>query len=69
MGNPDFEKIKESGFETFFHEHFFDSYKRYHNQDLQSTWEEGIKAGLIQPQFHAREHLNVSLWLKDLREG
>lgn len=69
MGNPDFEKIKDSGFKTFYHEHFFDSYKRYHKQELQSTWEEGIETGLIQPQFHAREHLNVSLWLKDLRKG
>ena len=69
MGNPDFKKIKESGFETFFHEHFFHSYKHYHNQDLQSIWDEGIKAGLMQPQFHAREHLNVSLWLKDLQAG
>ena len=69
MGNPDFEKIKDSGFKFFFHEHFFDSYKRYHKQDLLPKWEEGIKDGLIQPQFHAREHLNVSLWLKDLQKG
>ena len=69
LGNPDFEKIKESNFETFYHEHFYDSYKRYHLQNLQSTWEEGIQTSLIKPQFHAKEHINVSLWLNDLREG
>ena len=69
MGNPDFEKIKESKFETFYHEHFFNSYKRYHNCDMQQIWNQGIQDGLIQPQFHAREHLNVSLWLKDLHGG
>lgn len=69
MGNPDFEKIKESKFEFFHHEHFFDSYKQYYGQDLKSTWQEAIQTGLFQPQFHAREHINVALWLKDLREG
>ena len=69
MGNPDFEKIKESKFETFYHQHFFNSYKHYHGTDLQQTWKQGIQDKLIQPQFHAKEHLNVSLWLKDLRNG
>jgi len=69
MGNPDFDKIRKSNFETFYFEHFFDSYKRYYGQDLKMIWEEGIEKGLIRPQFHAREHLNVSLWLKDLRNG
>ena len=43
MGNPDFEKIKEVNFGTFVHEHFFESYKRYHTQDLRSIWQEGIQ--------------------------
>ncbi|MCB0471871.1 MAG: hypothetical protein KDC56_02310 [Flavobacteriaceae bacterium] len=69
MGNPDFEKIKKSKFETYYHEHFFDSYKRYHGSDLQQIWNQGIQERFIKPQFHAREHLNVALWLKDLKQG
>ena len=69
MGNPDFDKIKKSNYKKFYHEHFFDSYIRYYETDLKTNWEEGIEKGLIKPQFHAREHLNVHLWLKDLRNG
>lgn len=69
MGNPDFNKIKKSNYKKFYYEHFFDSYKRYYGQDLKMIWNEGIEKGLIKPQFHAREHLNASLWLKDLRNG
>ena len=44
MGNPDFEKIKESRFETFYHEHFFEFLQTLSwMQDLQQTWEEGIQ--------------------------
>lgn len=67
MGNPDFEKIKASNFETFYHEYFFDSYKRYYGFDMQRIWNQGIKEKIIIPQFHAREHLNSNLWLKDLK--
>lgn len=69
MGNPDFKRIIKTNYKTFYHEHFFDSYKRYHGQDLKMIWKEGKEKGLMQPQFHAREHLNVPLWLKDLRKG
>lgn len=69
MGNPDFDAIRNDGFERFHHEHFFDSYRRYHGQDLSGTWRAGMEAGLIRPQFHAREHLNSDLWLRDLRAG
>ena len=68
MGNPDFEEIKNSNFNLFFHEHFFDSYKKYHGSDLTQIWKRGIEGGLVHPQFHAKEHVNISLWLKDLRE-
>lgn len=69
MGNPDFDAIRKDGFERFHHEHFFDSYQRYHGQDLSRIWQSGMEAGLIRPQFHAREHLNSDLWLRDLRAG
>jgi hypothetical protein len=67
MGNPDFDAIRDDNFEQFRLEHFFDSYRRYHSCDLSKTWQSGIDQRLIRPQFHAREHLNSLLWLRDLR--
>ena len=67
MGNPDFEKIKQTNFQQFFFEHFFNSYKKYYGEYLEKLWKNGLENQLILPQFHAREHLNSRLWLKDLQ--
>jgi hypothetical protein len=32
-------------------------------------WQEGIRRGLLKPQFHGREHLNVELLERKLRSG
>lgn len=69
MGNPDFDAIRDDQFEMFHHEYLFDSYRRIHGEDLEPLWHEGISCGLIRPQFHAREHLNVPLWMRDLKAG
>lgn len=66
--NPDFEKIMQSDFEEYAYEPFSETLKRYpehkHSVDL---WKEGMKEGLFFPQFHGREHINVMLWLEELR--
>jgi hypothetical protein len=67
--NPDFERIQASNFENYYYESFFDSYARYYGHDLAPVWRHGIDQALIYPQFHAREHLNVPLWMRDLRLG
>ena len=69
MGNPDFPAIKADGFERFKHEPLFQSYQRYYGEDLQPVWNQAMQESLIRPQFHAREHLNVGLWLRDLQAG
>lgn len=67
MGNPDFEAIEQSGFEAYRHQHFFHSYRHYHGDDLEPLWRKAMDSDLIRPQFHGREHLNVPLWMRDLR--
>jgi hypothetical protein len=67
MGNPDFDAIAGDGFERFHHEHLFDSYRRYRGESLEECWREAMRSGLIRPQFHAREHLNSNLWMRDLQ--
>jgi hypothetical protein len=70
MANPDFEKINYSGYNEYFFESMSDTYfKRDGNQNVLNIIKEGIYKGLIKPQFHGREHVNVNLWLKLLSNG
>ena len=32
-------------------------------------WQKGIKENIFIPQFHGREHLNVQMWMRDLKKG
>ena len=70
MANPDFKKIREAGYNNFYYELFTETYKHY--PDCEHSFDylkEGIAKGMFQPQFHGREHLNVSKWLRTLRSG
>lgn len=69
MGNPDFEAIETDEFSRFHHQHLFEGYRHYYGEDLEPNWHDAMDAGLIRPQFHAREHLNSPLWMTDLRAG
>ena len=68
MGNPDFDAIRRDGFANFHHEHFFRTYDRIYGDSLEDLWNSAYDSDLAVPQFHAREHLNSRLWLRDLRE-
>jgi hypothetical protein len=68
VANPDFDKIKESGFKKYYYEPFTETLKRYpeHTKSFE-LWKQGMTAGVFHPQFHGREHLNVHRWLKALQ--
>ena len=69
VANPDFDRIRQSDFRTYYYEPFTNTYKRYYpNQDVLSTFKAGIKDKLIFPQFHGREHVNVYKWMSSLFE-
>lgn len=65
--NPDFDKIKESGFEHYYHEPFTSTLEKYNRQDAYSLWKQGADANLFVPEFHGREHLNVQPWMRALQ--
>lgn len=68
--NPDFNKIKESGYTQYFYEPFTETFKKYPGHDNAfSTLLQGITNGIYMPQFHAREHLNVQMWLNLLKNS
>lgn len=70
VANPDFEKIKASGFTEYHYETLDVTLERYFgNNSVLSLWREGIDAGIFHPEFHGREHLNPSLWLEVLQSG
>jgi hypothetical protein len=68
VANPDFDKIESSGFKDYHFETIDKTYQSYGENDLLSFWlEKGIKKNLLYPQFHGREHLNPSKWLRVLQ--
>lgn len=70
MTNPDFEKIRSSGFNEYYYERFTDTLKRYFpKSDVFGMWKQGLDAGIFVPELHGREHLTVQLWMQKLREG
>lgn len=71
VANPNFEKIKADDFQNYYYEPFTTSLERFgtgHNRSFE-LWKEGIQTGLFVPEFHGREHLNVSSWMRALKLG
>lgn len=70
VANPDFKKIKDSDFRQYYYKPFTQTLDEYPLCEKSfSLWQEGIKNNLFIPQFHGREHLNVSAWMRSLRAG
>lgn len=68
--NPDFEQIKKSGFENYSYETIDATFNRFFpKENPMDLWEQGMNDKLFLPQFHGREHVNVSFWLDKLRNN
>jgi hypothetical protein len=67
MANPDFLKIRESHFSSYFYEPFQNSLDFYgDSNNYFSILEEAIRIGVAFPQLHGREHVNVGRWMHKL---
>lgn len=67
MTNPDFRKIRESGFENYHAEIFTDSYKKYKGSEtVFSAFMQGYNERLFKPQYHGFSHFNYQQWLTNL---
>ncbi len=64
VANPDFEQIRMDNFSRYTYQSFDDTYKQYWGKSLLPLWKEAIENGCVLPQFHGREHVNVSLWMQ-----
>lgn len=70
VANPNFERIEESSFTTYFYELFTDTFTSYSDtQNIHSLYKNGLDEGLIQLQFHGREHVNINRWMSALYKG
>ena len=71
VANPDFTRIRESGFTKYSYEPFTDTLKRYPGHERAfSLWKEGIRENVFKPQFHGREHLEAyNIISKDEKDG
>ena len=69
VANRDFKKIRDSDFKKYHYEPFSETLKRYPEHDkVMDLYQEGISQGVIMPQFHGREHLNVNRWMRALNK-
>ncbi|WP_274475258.1 polysaccharide (de)acetylase [Mangrovimonas aestuarii] len=69
VANPNFQRIAKSNYEKYNYEPFTETLKSYYpNEDTWGIWKQGISHNVFHPQFHGREHVNVLLWFKLLKD-
>ena len=70
VANPDFEKIRKDNFSHYYYELITETFKRYpeHSNNFK-LWQQGLASKIFFPQYHAREHLNVSKFMKALQQN
>lgn len=72
--NPDFEQIRAQG-DGYYPEDVPNTFARLERTQPDAyagtweLWQEGMEKGWLRPQFHGREHLNVTLFEHKLRTG
>lgn len=70
VANPDFDRIRQDDFQNYHYELITETFKKYlEHENNFNLWQEGIENRIFYPQYHTREHLNVSLFMDALRAG
>ncbi len=70
MTNPDFKKIKASGFNEYHYEPFYQTILSLPGgEQTLKRWKYGMDKKMFIPQFHGREHLIVPVWMYELQAG
>jgi len=71
--NINFEAMADSGYDRYIYELLPKTYEKLAAKDQAAysgawqLWQQGIKEGLMAPQFHGREHFNVRVFEEKLR--
>lgn len=71
VANPDFEKIRESGFTHYFREPVTETLKRYgsSHENVFELWKQGVCEHIFMPEYHGTEHINVKRFMEALQRG
>jgi hypothetical protein len=65
--NPDFDRIRSSGFMEYFWEESTTTLQNYPGSGkVVELQRKGIEEGLFYPQFHGREHVHVLPWMEEI---
>jgi hypothetical protein len=68
--NINFEKLIESNFQTYSYELLPDTFSKLKGyENTWDLWKQGISAGLMEPQFHGREHLHLKVFNEKLSKS
>ena len=71
--NINFEAMRQDGYNKYIYEPLPETYQKLEQQQPSAysgawqLWQEGMAAGLMQPQFHGREHLNLKVFHEKLQ--
>lgn len=66
--NPDFDAIRSNGVTEYEWEPMTRSLaRRGDEREVMAAWSDLIEKGLLAPEYHGREHLNVRSWMDALR--
>lgn len=71
IANPDFEKIRISGFREYYREPFTATMDRLGTAyaGAHDLWRQGIAEGIFIPEYHGTEHINVRRFMSALQNG
>jgi hypothetical protein len=68
MGNPDFDRIKESDYENYFFQPLQNTIIEFPTSDrILDLWKKGFQDNIFVPEIHGREHINVRRYMKILQ--
>lgn len=68
--NPNFKKIRDDDFQNFHNETFLETLNnREDGAEIHSFYNKALQDKLLEVGFHGREHLNVNLWMHDLKNN
>jgi hypothetical protein len=68
MGNPNFDKIKDSEFQSYFFQPLHETIKEFPGSDrILELWRKGKELNIFVPEIHGREHINVRRYMMILQ--
>ena len=65
--NPNFAKMKESKFESYYEMDLENSYQYYNSGDVLKTLQKAKKSNLIDIQYHGKQHFNIGEYMSLLQ--